>query len=117
MKLFKFRKFMEHKNKNKIEKWFSDIKSFSIREAKETKIAANILIKIIKNEVGIDNKKPNEKEIIFLKKHSKDLLKILGFIATTPTPIPYIPISIALKKLGIDLFPSKEDLDIPDEYK
>ena len=117
MRVFNFKKFMESDNKNKVEKWFSDIKKFSIREANETRIAARILIKIIKNESSLTEDKPTESEIKFLKEHSKDLLKILGFIATTPTPIPYILISVALKKFGIDLFPSKDDLDIPDSYK
>jgi hypothetical protein len=117
MRLLKFKKYMESENKTKVEKWLSDIKYFSLREAKETRIANNILIKIIKNGVGFSKEKPTEEELKFLKLHSKDLVKILGFIATTPTPIPYILISLSLKKFGLDLFPSKDDLDIPENHK
>lgn len=117
MKLFNFKKYMESENKTKIEKWLSNIKSFTIREAKETRIANKILIKIIRNGVGLSKDKPTEEEIKFLKLHSKDLLKILGFITLTPSPIPYLIITLSLKKFGIDLFPSKNDIDIPDNYR
>lgn len=117
MRLFNFKKYMESKNKTKVEKWISDLKYFSLREARETRIANKILIKIIRNGVGLSFDKPTEEEIKFLKLHSTDLIKILGFIATTPTPFPYFLISLSLKKFGINLFPSKDDLNIPDNHK
>lgn len=116
MRLFSFKKYMESENKTKVEKWLSDVKFYSLREAKETRISNDILIKIIKNGIGLSKDKPTDTEIKFLKDHSRDLLKILGFIATGPTPIPYVLISIFLKKFGINLFPSKDSLDIPEKY-
>lgn len=108
---------MESENRTIVKKWLSDIKYFSLREAKETRIANNILVKIIKNVVGFSKEKPTEEELKFLKLHSRDLVKILGFIATGPTPIPYILISLVIKKFGLDLFPSKDDLEIPGNHK
>lgn len=49
MKLFNFKKYMESENKTKVEKWISDLKCFSLREARKTRIANKILIKIIRN--------------------------------------------------------------------
>lgn len=40
---------MESENKTKVEKWISDLKCFSLREARKTRIANKILIKIIRN--------------------------------------------------------------------
>lgn len=108
---------MKSKNKIKVKKWLSDIKYFSLREAKETRIANNILLKIIKNGVGLSKEKPTSEELKFLKLHSKDLLKILGFILTRPTPIPYLLIIFLLRKFRINLLPSKRDLDIPENHK
>lgn len=68
---------MESENKTKVEKWISDLKCFSLREARETRIANKILIKIIRNGVGLSKDKPTEEEIKFLKLHSTDLIKIL----------------------------------------
>lgn len=77
MKLFNFKKYMESENKTKVEKWISDLKCFSLREARKTRIANKILIKIIRNGVGLSKDKPTEEEIKFLKLHSTDLIKIL----------------------------------------
>lgn len=68
---------MESENKTKVEKWISDLKCFSLREARKTRIANKILIKIIRNGVGLSKDKPTEEEIKFLKLHSTDLIKIL----------------------------------------
>lgn len=103
--------------KTDVESWISNIGKFSRREAKETRIAGLILSKVIKNKSGLSDDKPTKEEIKFLKDHSKDLLKIFGFLITRPTPIPYLLIIIALRKLGVNLFPSLDDLEIPDNYK
>jgi hypothetical protein len=88
---------------------------FTKREAKETRIAAKILSKIISNNFKLTNKLVTPEEIHFLREHSLDLMKIIPMIVMFPTPIPYIEILLALKGLGIDtLLPKEEDLKIPD---
>ena len=88
-------------------KTINSILSFVKQEANETKISAKILIKLIRN------KKVSKKEITFLRDHTTDLIKIVGFIITGPTPIPYLELTIILRKFGINLLPKKEPLDIP----
>lgn len=118
MRISNFKNFkLKMIKKKDVESWISYVRKFSIREAKETRIAAKILVKIIKKETGLISDVPTKEEIKFLKDHSRDLLKILGFIVTRPTPIPYVLIMIALKKFGIDLFPELGDLEIPENYK
>lgn len=113
-----FEKLNEEFKKDRVTAWLQKMKGYSKREAEETRIASKILRKIIRKNLGMSPDKPTADEIKFLKDHSKDLMKILGFIATSPTPIPYTLISVMLKKAGLaNLFPSKDDLDIPDEYK
>jgi hypothetical protein len=88
---------------------------FTKREAKETRIAAKILGKVISNNFKLTNKSVTPEEINFLKEHSLDLMKIIPMIVMFPTPIPYIEILLVLKGLGIDiLLPKEEDLKIPD---
>jgi hypothetical protein len=94
-------------------KWIEDSSKFVKREAKETSIAYVIFTKMILSFFYKSVDKPSDNEIKFLKLHSKDLIKIMLFIATRPTPIPYVLIIIILKKFGIDLLPLKEDLIIP----
>jgi len=113
-----FEKINEEFKRERVSAWLQKMKGYSKREAEETRIASKILRKMIRKNLGMSDDKPTVEEIKFLKDHSKDLMKILGFIATTPTPIPYTLISLMLRKAGLaNLFPSKDDLDVPDEYK
>lgn len=90
------------------------LRAVVLREAKETKVAAEILINLINYHLKINKVKPNEKQIEFLKLHSIDLVKILPMIIMFPTPIPYIEIALIFKAMGFDfLLPKKEDLEIP----
>jgi hypothetical protein len=109
-------KFDKFKSLN-INKWIEELSNFSKREAKETNIASRIFIKMILSFFDKSIDKPNDIEIKFLQSHSKDLIKILAFMVTRPTPIPYILIAIILKRFKINLLPSKDDLKIPDEFK
>jgi hypothetical protein len=99
-----------------VKKITSDLIEVTKREANETKISAKILSKIISNYFKVSNHRISKKEIEFLKSHTSDIAKVIPFIATIPTPIPYITISIILKKFGIDIMPSGEALDIPPEH-
>jgi hypothetical protein len=118
MKRIRSFKDFEKVSKEGINDWLSKLKTFSRREAEETKVASKIFRKLIRKNLGIDDAKPTAEEIKFLKDHSKDLMKILGFVATTPTPIPYTMISLILKKAGlVNLFPEAKDLDVPEQYK
>lgn len=86
-----------------------------LREAKETRIAAEILIKLLNYHLRISKIKPSDKQIQFLKLHSIDLVKILPMIIMFPTPIPYIEIALIFKAMGFDFFlPKKDDLEIPE---
>lgn len=82
-------------------KW-DELKSLAHREVGETKIAYEILLKVLsKQEIT-----PGEKK--FLRAQSKDLGKIIGHIATKfiPLPIPLTPILMYVqKKTGASLFP------------
>ena len=99
-----------------VSKLVDNMKNFTKREAKETKIASRIFVKIIKNYVGLSKRKPTKEEIYFLREHSKDLVKIIPMIVMFPTPIPYIEILLLLRTMGIDiLLPNKEDLKIPED--
>jgi hypothetical protein len=109
--------FDKFKSKMNVNKWITDLSKFSKREAKETRIASKIFKKMILAFFGLSEDKPTDSEIKFLEKHSGDLLKILGLLVTRPTPIPYFLIILILKKFKINLLPSKEDLEIPDNYK
>lgn len=73
------------------------------RESSETKEAAKVLNKMIKNE------DITEEEKKLLKNQSIDLLKILPLIAIQgiPIPIPITPLLIVLgKKYGFDILPN-----------
>jgi hypothetical protein len=106
------------KNKNiNFKDWVKSIKKLIERESLETQIAFMIFIKVIQSYKNSNYNKPTKQQIYFLKKQSKDLLKILALIITRPLPIPYLFICFALKSIGINLFPSKDGLEIPEEYK
>jgi hypothetical protein len=117
LRRYKDFKINEELSKEKINSWLLKFKELTKREANETRIASKILRKMIRFNSGLSDQKPTEQEIDFLKKHSTDLVKILGIIATTPTPFPYIGIAIILNKFGIKILPSKDGLDIPDGFK
>lgn len=71
-------------------------------EGEETKIAVNILSRMIK---GVE---VSEKEKLFLKAQSKDIARILPLVAISgiPIPIPIVPLLIVLgKKYGFDFLP------------
>lgn len=71
-------------------------------EGEETKIAMNILSRMIKGE------EVSEKEKSFLKAQSKDIARILPLVAISgiPIPIPITPLLIMLgKKYGFDFLP------------
>lgn len=99
---------------DKIQLFSTRLSYVVVREAKETRIAANILIKVLNYHLKVSNKKPTKKELEFLKEHSIDLIKILPMILMFPTPIPYIEIALVLKSLGFNyLLPKEKDLEIP----
>jgi hypothetical protein len=85
-------------------------------EGEETKIAVNILSRMIK---GVE---VSEKEKSFLKAQSKDIARILPLVAISgiPIPIPITPLLIMLgKKYGFDFLPKdhrgllKDDETLP----
>ena len=101
---------------NKIHLFAERLKYVTVREARETRVAANIFIKILYYHLKVSNKKPTLKEIKFLKEHSIDLFRLLPMIIMFPTPIPYIEIALILKGLGFDyLLPREKDLEIPEK--
>ena len=112
----KFSDFIKKQGKLDVKKLTSNLISFTKREAKETRIAAKIVAKIIGNYFKVDKDVVTEKEIKFLKEHSVDLAKIIPIIASLPTPIPYFQIALILKKFGVDILPTEKDLEIPDNH-
>ncbi len=71
-------------------------------EGEETKIALEILSRLIKGDEVSDNEKK------FLKEQSKDIARILPLVAISgiPIPIPITPLLIILgKKYGFDFLP------------
>ena len=83
-------------------KFASDVWEGTKREKEETKIAVEILSRMMKGESVSDN----EKE--FLKKQSIDIVKILPLVAIQgiPIPIPITPVLIMLgRKYGFDFLP------------
>jgi hypothetical protein len=90
------------------------------REKEETKIAVEILGRMIKGEEVSDR----EKE--FLKKQSGDLVRILPLVAISglPIPIPITPLLILLgRKYGFDFLPKdhrgilENEIELPEELK
>jgi len=87
-------------------------------EGEETKIAVNILSRMIKGE------EVSEKEKNFLRAQSMDIVRILPLVAIAgiPIPLPITPLLIMLgKKYGFDFLPKdhrgllKDDEDKPIE--
>lgn len=77
-------------------------------EGKETKLAVEILSRMIKGE------EVSDKEKKFLRAQSLDIVKILPLVAISgiPVPIPITPLLIILgKKYGFDFLP-KDHRDI-----
>ncbi len=71
-------------------------------EGEETKIAVNILSRMIKGE------EVSEKEKTFLRAQSMDIVRILPLVAISgiPIPLPITPLLIMLgKKYGFDFLP------------
>lgn len=82
-------------------------------EGQETKIAINILSRMLKKEEVSDNEKQ------FLKAHSKDLAKIIPLVAIQgiPMSIPITTLLIILgKKYKFDILP-KDNRDLLKEDK
>jgi hypothetical protein len=102
--------------KNQLDNWVENVKKIIIRESTETKITFKILVSVLYYKFKIHSKKPSKDEIVFLKEHSKDLLKIIGIVITLPIPFPVITVLIGLQKMGINMLPRKESLKIPDNY-
>ena len=77
-------------------------------EGEETKIAMNILSRMIKGE------EVSEKEKTFLRAQSMDIVRILPLVAISgiPIPIPITPLLVMLgKKYGFDFLP-KDNRDL-----
>jgi hypothetical protein len=109
---------MDPSIRRKAEVVIDRIKETVAREAMETRVAGAILIKTIRHYTGLGRSKPTKKEIMFLRQHSKDLLKIVPMVLMFPTPIPYIEIAVLLKAVGFDLLmPSDKGLDVPEGWR
>lgn len=87
-------------------------------EGEETKIAVNILSRMVKGE------EVSEKEKTFLRAQSMDVIRILPLVAISgiPIPLPITPLLVMLgKKYGFDFLPKdhrgllKDDEDTPIE--
>jgi hypothetical protein len=98
----------------------SDVWDATKREKDETKIALEILRRMLKGE------EVTVKEKEFVKRQSGDLIKILPLVAISglPIPIPITPLLILLgKKYGFDFLPKdhreilSDTVEIPDDLK
>lgn len=90
------------------------------RESQETKLAVEILSRMIKGE------DVSEKEKEFVRKQSGDLVRILPLVAISglPIPIPITPLLILLgKKYGFDFLPRdhrsilENQIELPENIK
>lgn len=98
----------------------NDVWDATKRESQETKIAVEILGKMIKGEeVSVQEKE-------FVKKQSVDIVRILPLVAISglPIPIPITPLLIVLgKKYGFDFLPKDHrsllqiEIELPQEVK
>ena len=114
--LFTFTEFNESVHNNyyqRINKWCKDLKRMTIREAQETKICIDIIIKIVRFHLKQSTEKPTKDEIRYLREHSRDLARLIPMIVFMPTPVPYLELAVILKKFGINLFPKNRDLKPP----
>lgn len=90
------------------------------RESQETKIAVEILGRMLKGEEVTDSEKK------FVKKQSGDLVRILPLVAISglPIPLPITPLLIILgKKYGFDFLPRdhrgilQNHIELPEDFK
>lgn len=97
-----------------------DVWDATKRESQETKLAVEILGRMIKGEDVTDK----EKE--FVKKQSGDLARILPLVAISglPIPIPITPLLVVLgKKYGFDFLPKdhrsllQKEIELPPDIK
>ncbi|NPV13140.1 MAG: hypothetical protein HPY57_15340 [Ignavibacteria bacterium] len=83
-------------------------------EGEETKIAYQILVKLIRSENVFDNEK------LFLKKQSVDLVKVLPIIAIQGIPFT-VPLTLLLiilgKQIGFDILPKDHRYLLDEELK
>lgn len=82
------------------------------REGKETAQAVNILRKMIKGEDVSD------KERMFFKAQSVDLIRVIPLVAISsiPIPVPITPLLIVLgKKYGFSVLPNSHEKIVLDE--
>lgn len=98
----------------------TDVWQVTKRESQETKIAVEILGRMLKGE------KVSDKEKYFVKKQSGDLARILPLVAISglPIPIPITPLLVVLgKKYGFDFLPKdhrailENQIDLPESVK
>ncbi len=95
-------------------KFASDVWEATKVEGEETKLAVQILSRMIKGE------EVSEKEKNFLREQSKDLVRIIPLVAISgiPIPIPITPLLIMLgKKYGFDFLPRDHRGLLKDEEK
>lgn len=97
-----------------------DVWDATKRESNETKLALEILRRMLKGE----DVSEGEKE--FVKKQSGDLVRILPLVAISglPIPVPITPLLIVLgRKYGFDFLPKdhrgllQQEIDLPEEIK
>jgi hypothetical protein len=97
-----------------------DVWDVTKRESQETKLALEILRRMLKGEEVKDTEKQ------FLKRQSGDLARILPLVAISglPVPIPLTPLLIVLgKKYGFDFLPKdhrgilNSEIDLSEEIK
>jgi hypothetical protein len=98
----------------------SEVWTVTKRESQETKIAVEILGRMLKGEEVSDSEKQ------FVKKQSGDLVRILPLVAISglPIPIPITPLLILLgKKYGFDFLPKdhrgmlQNHVELSEEFK
>ena len=98
----------------------SDVWQATKVEGEETKIALNILSRMVKGD------EITEKEKLFLKAQSKDLVRILPLVAISgiPIPLPITPLLIMFgKKYGFDFLPKdnrhmlSNEVELPENIK
>lgn len=93
-------------------KFASDVWEATKVEGEETKLAIQILSKMMKGDVVSDKEKQ------FLKAQSGDLIRILPLVAISgiPVPIPITPLLVLLgKKYGFDFLPKDHRGMLKDE--
>lgn len=98
----------------------SDVWDATKRESHETKLAVEILRKMVKGEDVTDAEKQ------FVKKQSGDIVRILPLVAISglPIPVPITPLLVVLgRKYGFDILPKDHrgllqlEIELPDDIK